>query len=360
MLSEELEQTLRAKFSRLEGRAKVPPAVEARLAQHDYRPRAGHRGLATAATASVALVATGVAVPLAVHANEGTTTTLRLTSYSLRLPARYQEVRAGSVLCNPLALFAYVPTPGGTPPGPPTRPAEPGIVSAADQAGACVSIGMNAPYTPGAPGATFIATRPRVTEPVHVSRYQGWVGTWTWTGSGLNGGDMVVDGVPTPSGSTEEILDLTVPASDDRVQDLTVAATGVTAAELVLMVSAGLSTPPAAAATTTAPAPGGTTTGPKEREDRRALEGRFWPAAEGAWAGTGPRRFCSALGPGLPHAGPSIRAAQDAVPQVVLPMFELQYLFWIGRYLFGSPAPRGSAQRSALSGAALLAQMAQT
>ncbi len=261
MLSEELEHALRAKFSRLEDRAKVPPLVAARLAQYDYQPRAGHRALATVAAASAAVVATAIAVPLAVHARGASGTTLRLASYSLRLPARYQEVK-GSVLCNPLALFAYVPTPGGTPPGPPTRPAEPGIVSAADKAGACVSIGMSAPYTLGAPGATFIATKPRVTEPVQVEGYQGWVGTWTWIGSGLNGGDMVVDGVPTPSGSTEEVLDLTVPAGDDQVQDLTVAATGVTGAQLVSMVSAGLTTPAAAASTTAAPAPGATTKGP--------------------------------------------------------------------------------------------------
>jgi hypothetical protein len=107
----------------------------------------------------------------------------------------------------------------------------------------------------------FIATKPRVTEPVQVEGYQGWVGTWTWLGSGLNGGDMMVDGVPTPSGSTEEVLDLTVPTSDDQVKDLTVAATGLTAAELVSMVAAGLTTPAAAAATTTAPNPGATTTG---------------------------------------------------------------------------------------------------
>lgn len=259
MLSEGLEQALRAKFSSLDARAKLPPSIEGRLVQRDYHPRTRHHGFAAAAAASAALVATGVAVPLALGASGGTPTTLRLASYSLRLPSRYHAVKSGSVLCNPLLLFAYVPHAGVTPPGPSSHPAEPGIVSAADQAGACISVGMSAPYTPGSPDATFIATKPRVTEPVQIDGFQGWVGTWTWIGEGQNGGDMMIDGVPTPSGSTEEELVLTVPAADGQLQYFAVAATGVTAAQLVSIVSAGL-TLPASTPTNPAPAPAAATT----------------------------------------------------------------------------------------------------
>jgi hypothetical protein len=261
MLSEELEQALREKFSGLEARAKVPASIEARLAQRDYHPRAGYRGLATAAAASAAVVATSVAVPLALHSDGRTATTLRLASYSLRLPGRYHDVISGSVLCNPLALFAFAPHPGVTPPGPNSQPAEPGIASAADQAGACVSIGMSAAFTPGSPDQIWVATKPSVTQPVDIDGYQGWVGTWTWQGAGLNGGDMLINGVPTPNGSTEEVLALTVPESDGQLQYFAVAATGVNAAQLVSIVSSGVTLPaPAATTSTTAGLPAATVT----------------------------------------------------------------------------------------------------
>ena len=59
------------------------------------------------------------------------------------------------------------------------------MASAVDQAGGCVAMGFTMPYTPGAPDAPLVLTKPEVTQPVEVDGYQGWAGAWTWTGDGL-------------------------------------------------------------------------------------------------------------------------------------------------------------------------------
>lgn len=262
-LDQQQETSLREVFARCAAEVRVPAGGAERLAARDYRPQGHGQALARRTLASAALAAAAAAaVPIAAQAGGPTRTTLKLASYSLRLPARYHEVEAATVSCDPLSLFAFAPHIGVTPPGPTSQPAEPGIVSAADKAGACVSVGMSAPFTPGSPDHIWVATKPSVTQPVDIAGYRGWAGTWTWQGAGLKGGDLMINGVPVANGSTEEVLALTVPGNDGQLQYFAVAATDVTTAQLVSIVTAGL-TPPATATTPTTAAPvAATTTAP--------------------------------------------------------------------------------------------------
>ena len=141
------------------------------------------------------------------------------------------------------------------------RADEPAIASAADQAGGCVAMGFTMPYTPGAPDAPLVLTKPEANQPVEVDGYQGWAGAWTWTGNDFNG-------IPTLSGTTQQVLNLTVPAPGGQVQDLTIAAMGISEAQLLSIVVSGLTSPTTGTeGTSTVPvasttAPSATTTAP--------------------------------------------------------------------------------------------------
>ena len=199
-------------------------------------PRRGRKRL-LAAGALAAAVAVGVAVPLALGAagssarSAGDVTTLHLAAFSLRLPASYHHVSSVPVTCYPGVWVGYVLPAGSATPTLPTPPNEPGIVAAVDQAGGCVAIGLTNSYTPGAAGAPFVAARPNATQPVQVDGYQGWVGTRE---------DVA-------AGNPQVVMDLTIPTPGGQVQDLLVGATGISQAQLVSIVSSGLSLPSAGA-----------------------------------------------------------------------------------------------------------------
>lgn len=246
MLDTETETALRRAFAKSTVGIEVPTAVTERLASHDYHPRSGHRGVAATALASVVAVGTGVPValhalgpgPAGLSANQGTV--LRLASYSLRLPDGYHQASSVPPKCS-----RYSVLPEGASGGP-TRLPQPAIGSAVAQAGGCLVFALGALSQAGpqaGPSAAIVLPR-FVTQPVTIDGYQGWVGA--------------------PEPGTAE-LDLTVPVSNGRAQQLMFMAVGVTPATLVQIVSSGLTSmkaPPATSAPATSAPAAATTTAP--------------------------------------------------------------------------------------------------
>ena len=84
------------------------------------------------------------------------------------------------------------------------------------------------------------------------------------------------NGIPTVSGATQQVLNLTVPAPGGQVQDLTIAAMGISRAQLLSIVASGLTSPTTGTeGTSTVPvtsttSPSVTTTGPAATTTIRA------------------------------------------------------------------------------------------
>jgi len=233
--------------------------VEAPLARAGATPvrvprqrgrRTWRRGL-VAVIGGVAAGVLAIAVPIATHhsgnspSNEGPT--LRLASYSLQLPAAYNDVSSEPRYCRrAFPMFAFVPKPGGVPPAMVTQPNEPAIASAVDQAGGCLVMALAGPYPPADPDTPWMMLKPQEARLLEVDGYQGW-----------DGYPRVAIPVPVRSHAVVSagVLDLTVPASGGQVEQLAIVAVGISPAQLVAIVSTGLTVP------TVSPAPA-TTRGP--------------------------------------------------------------------------------------------------
>lgn len=245
MLNNETEDALRTVYRQAvsgldRDAAGLPERVTGRLQRHRRR----RRTVAAATLAPLALVA--VALPASLHVLQGNAqaTTIRLADYSLALPSSYSSATTSANACRPWAVFGYAP--GNFTPA--SRPEEPEVEAATEQAGGCIDMSLTAPYTPGAPEAPIWATKPISTQPVQIDGLQGLAGTWTWISRGL-----VIRGVPTPSGSQQQEVLLTIPEAKGQVQELLVAATGISLAQLESIVTAGL-TVPSSTSTSTGPA----------------------------------------------------------------------------------------------------------
>jgi hypothetical protein len=251
MLNGDAEAALRNAYARSASEIDIPAAVTERLAGRDYHPRGTHprRG---AAVLAAGVIATGAVVGAYALGAGRQGTTIHLASYSLKLPSEYIPESTGAAACNPYGKGKVVIAGRGF-----TQPPEPAIATAADQAGGCVSITLSPAFTPAAPGAPLkisvsSAGGPFQGHPVGLDGSQGWVGVGTLS----------------PGGTQQELLVLFVPASGGQVQDFMVVATGMSDAELVSVVSSGLSVPSSGSAATTVPAatttlaPSATTTSP--------------------------------------------------------------------------------------------------
>ena len=248
MLNSDTESALRSAYARSTGGVDIPLAVTERLAAYDYHPRGNRPRQVALALAAAGVVAAGASAgAYALESGPGQTT-IHLASYSLRLPAKYTPESSGSAACNPFGRkqVTFIP--------PVTQPAEPAMAAAADQDGGCVLITLGPAFTPSATASPLKVSvisgdGPFQGHTVEVDGYQAWVGS----------------GAFTPTGTQQEVLVLFVPAPGGQVRDFTVTATGMSDAELVSVVSSGLSVPSQGSPTTTATtAPSATTTLPPE------------------------------------------------------------------------------------------------
>lgn len=224
-LERALSGELRALVSDLSPR---PDLYERVVSQHARQRRTFRAGAAGAAMA----VAAAVIISLSPGAGNGTTgPQLKLAAYSLRLPAGYRHLAATSAACNPQA-FVLDPGSSGQSPSDLDQPA---VVSAATANGGCVSMLLSASYTPGASDAPVLPGSEDAS-PVQIGSYQGTVGTDTWIGR-----DMTLNGIPVASGTKQLIVNLDVPGDGGQVQDLEIAAEGLSQQQLISILSSGLS-----------------------------------------------------------------------------------------------------------------------
>jgi hypothetical protein len=231
MLSDEqLQDTMRDRLhglaSDLEPDARLYERV---LAGHARRRRVRALGAMVAVTvvvgAAIALTAGGAGSP-------APSQQLQLASFKLRLPEHSRVLAPGSHRCLP-AMVMYPST--SVPNGGPANPTEPAIVSAVTADGGCISVLLTSPFTPGSSGAPTPFMDEQSAKPVQIGSYQGTAGPATWIGS-----DMSYKGIAIPSGTTQSIISLDVPAAGGQLEDLVFAAEGVSEQQLISIVSSGL------------------------------------------------------------------------------------------------------------------------
>lgn len=185
-------------------------------------------------TASAATAVAGLAVLLAgaiPGAHAGHDARLQLAGYSFTLPNGSREVPASPAACAIGAGVIYTPGPGEGA----GNADQPAIANAVTAGGGCVSMLLTDPYTPGAGNA------PSEPFPV-VDQHQVQIGTDTGTIGTYKvvGENMTFNGTPVPTGTEHLELNLQIPASDGQVQDLQVAAAGLSEQQLVTIVTSGL------------------------------------------------------------------------------------------------------------------------
>lgn len=229
--------------------------LSALLANFDNfaRPKPSHAKEKVLAGAVVAAaVMAGVALPLALHASARPAklgTTLRLASYSLRLPTSYHQVDAAPLFSAPNALFGYEPVAGATPPALQTQPSEPRIVAAVDQTGGWVSMALSGSYTPGEPDAPFLLEKPSQAQQIQIDGYNAVIGSGSWVdfrGRPVPGyGRAKLSGqLPVyASRQVQQVVVVSLPVPGGQAQDLAVIAGGLSESQLVSIVSEGLSLP---------------------------------------------------------------------------------------------------------------------
>lgn len=231
MLSDEqLQDTMRDGLHGLAGDLEPDPRLYERvLAGHARRRRGRAVGAMVAGTvaagAAIVLTAGGAGSP-------APSPQLRLASFRLRLPEHSQVLAPGSHRCLPaIVMYPNVYFPSGGPP----NPTEPAIVSAVTGDGGCVSVLLTSPFTPGSSEAPTPFMDEQSAKPIQIGSYQGTAGPATWIGS-----DMSYQGIAIPSGTTQSILSLEVPAAGGQLEDLVFAAEGVSEQQLISIVSSGL------------------------------------------------------------------------------------------------------------------------
>jgi hypothetical protein len=233
LTDEQLQETMRDRLHDLADDLQPDSRVYERvLAGHARRRRAravrAMAALTVVTGAAIALTAGSVSRPT--HGPQ-----LQLASFKLRLPKDSRVLAPGSHRCLP-AIVMYPST--SVPSGGPANPTEPGIASAVTADGGCISVLLTSPFAPGSSGAPSPFMDEQSAKPVQIGSYQGTAGPATWIGS-----DMSYEGTAIPSGTTQSIISLEVPASGGQVEDLVFAAEGVSEQQLISIVSSGLTAP---------------------------------------------------------------------------------------------------------------------
>jgi hypothetical protein len=234
-LDDDLGRELHALVDDLQPRAGLADAAIARRRSMRRRAGVGVGGLGAAAAVSVGIIlalGSGSAPARLGHSE------LHLAAYRFALPRDASTVAATPAAC---AIPAGVIYPGDTPPSDmgASSANQPAIASAVTSAGGCLAMTITAPYTPGsadAPSPAFMFSK----TPITLDGDPGAVGTQELIGRDADGGPPTINGVTVPSGTTDNALELEVPAADGQVQMLLVTAAGVSQSELQSIVASGL------------------------------------------------------------------------------------------------------------------------
>jgi RNA polymerase sigma-70 factor (sigma-E family) len=222
MMTDELENELRAAFARSAADIPVPEQVRTRLRERDYPLGRVNRGLAAGVTAVA--VATGVAVPLAVGAGSPSAaagSTVMLASYTFDLPAGYTATAAPAAICPPPPLLVT----NGSGQENPKYGAR--LKFAASSSGGCLSLmieSAKSESTAPVPGAPPGARR------VHVDQYRAVIAIVGYAVSPRTRGRMV----------PEWELYVRLPAPRGEVRELAVAESGLSPSALIRIVVHGL------------------------------------------------------------------------------------------------------------------------
>jgi hypothetical protein len=219
----------------------VPPAdladvVISRRRAGQLKARLGGSAAAVAAAAAVA----GVLISSVGGFKPLRPARLQLAGYSFQLPAGAHAVAATPAACAIGAGVGYAP---GTGEGV-SSTSQPAITQAVTSSGGCVSMLLTEPYTPGAANAPSEPFPIVDQHQVQIGSDSATVGTYQVVGR-----DMTFNGVAVPSGTEHLALNVEIPAAGGQVQDLNIAAAGISEQQLVAIASSGL-TPNSTSATT--------------------------------------------------------------------------------------------------------------
>jgi hypothetical protein len=228
---EELGAALRIHLHELASGYPLRGDVIAEVLRRDDR----HRRRVRLVGAASAVMLASIALPLSLSAGNSQPRTsrgveLRLASYSMRLPTGFRRVSSTTSPCRANDLpFALTPIPGALP----SSTDQPGIVSAADGADGCVSMLITPPYAAASAPTDGPMLLGDGFQPVQVGSYQAWIASEPAFGPGWQG--IVV------------ALDVRLPAADSQDQEFMIYAVGLSQAQLISIVSTGLSTSAAGA-----------------------------------------------------------------------------------------------------------------
>jgi hypothetical protein len=227
-LGDALHNALHQHMDVLVPRADLADVVIRRRRAGQRKARLGGAGAAFVTTAAVAAV-------VLTSQSSGLTPFgprhLRLAGYSFQLPQGAHAVSATPAACAIGAGVTYSSAPSeGV-----SNTSQPAIAQAVTSGGGCVSMLLTDPYTPGA------ANAPSEPFPV-VDQHQVQIGSDTATIGTYQviGTDMTFNGVPVPSGTEHVSLNVEIPTNNGEVQDLDIAAAGISEKQLLAIATSGL------------------------------------------------------------------------------------------------------------------------
>jgi hypothetical protein len=131
------------------------------------------------------------------------------------------------------AFIAYTPGPNEGA----TGAHQPAIQNAVTSSGGCVSMLLTDPFSPGAANAPRPFFYPVQTSSVTIDSDTGTIGTYEV----LGGSGLTIHGVPVSTGTENTELFLQIPTTNGEVQELEVAAAGISESQLQSIVASGLS-----------------------------------------------------------------------------------------------------------------------
>ena len=156
---------------------------------------------------------------------------LRLAGYSFELPQGAHTVSATPAAC---AIGAGVTYPTAPSDGV-SETQQPAIAQAVTSAGGCIAMLLTDPYTPGAANAPSEPFPVVDQHQVQIGSDAATIGTYQVIGT-----DMTFNGVPVPSGTEHVSLNIEIPTTNGQVEDLDIAAAGVSEQQLLAIATSGL------------------------------------------------------------------------------------------------------------------------
>jgi hypothetical protein len=209
-------------------RADLADVVISRRRSGQLKTRLGGAGATVTVAAAVAAVvlssqSSGL-IPLG-------PASLRLAGYSFQLPNGSRAVSATPAACAIGAGVTYATAPADGV----ANANQPAIAQAVTSGGGCVSMLLTDPYTPGSADAPHEPFPVVDQQQVQVGSDAGTIGTYQVIGT-----DMTFNGVAVPSGTEHVSLNIEIPAANGQVEDLDIAAAGISEQQLVSIASSGL------------------------------------------------------------------------------------------------------------------------